>query len=50
MVVRLALGPLRRWDPERIGPYLLLGRLGAGAMGQAFQVHPPPSGAPSPVP
>jgi hypothetical protein len=36
MVVRPALGPLRRWDPERIGPYLLLGRLGAGAMGQVF--------------
>jgi len=31
-----ALEPLRRWDPERIGPYLLLGRLGAGAMGQVF--------------
>ena len=28
--------PLRRWDPERIGPYGLLGRLGAGAMGQVF--------------
>ena len=28
------LEPLRRWDPERIGPYVLLGRLGAGAMGQ----------------
>jgi serine/threonine protein kinase len=36
MVVRPALEPLRRWDPERIGPYLLLGRLGAGAMGQVF--------------
>src|ERR1700722_11274346 len=24
--------PLRRWDPERIGPYVILGRLGAGAM------------------
>jgi len=36
MVVRPALGPLRRWDPERIGPYVLLGRLGAGAMGQVF--------------
>jgi hypothetical protein len=36
MVVRPALGPLRRWDPERIGPYALLGRLGAGAMGQVF--------------
>ena len=36
MVVRPALAPLRRWDPERIGPYVLLGRLGAGAMGQVF--------------
>jgi serine/threonine protein kinase len=27
---------LRRWDPERIGPYLILGRLGAGAMGQVY--------------
>ena len=30
------MAPLRRWDPERIGPYSLLGRLGAGAMGQVF--------------
>ena len=30
------IGPLRRWDPERIGPYTLIGRLGAGAMGQVF--------------
>jgi hypothetical protein len=28
--------PLRRWDPERIGPYTIMGRLGAGAMGQVF--------------
>jgi Protein kinase domain len=28
--------PLRRWDPERIGPYVILGRLGAGAMGQVY--------------
>jgi serine/threonine protein kinase len=28
--------PLRRWDPERIGPYSIIGRLGAGAMGQVF--------------
>src|SRR5487761_563066 len=28
--------PLRRWDPERIGPYLIIGKLGAGAMGQVF--------------
>src|ERR1700753_3760230 len=25
--------PLRRWDPERIGPYAVLGRLGSGAVG-----------------
>src|SRR5580698_8415127 len=31
-----ALAPLRRWDPERIGPFALLGRLGAGAMGQVY--------------
>ena len=30
------LEPLRRWDPERIGPYLLLGLLGAGAMGRVY--------------
>ncbi len=30
------LAPLRRWDPERIGPFTLLGRLGAGAMGQVY--------------
>jgi len=28
--------PLRRWDPEQIGGYVLVGRLGAGAMGQVF--------------
>src|SRR5262245_50390924 len=27
---------LRRWDPERIGPYLVLGRLGSGSMGQVY--------------
>jgi serine/threonine protein kinase len=30
------VGSLRRWDPERIGPYTIIGRLGAGAMGQVF--------------
>jgi hypothetical protein len=34
--VQPTLEPLRRWDPEQIGPYGLLGRLGAGAMGQVF--------------
>jgi Protein kinase domain len=28
--------PLRRWDPEQIGGYVLVGRLGAGAMGQVY--------------
>jgi serine/threonine protein kinase len=27
---------LRRWDPERIGGYAIIGRLGAGAMGQVY--------------
>jgi serine/threonine protein kinase len=27
---------LRRWDPEMIGPYVVLGRLGAGSMGQVY--------------
>ena len=27
---------LRRWDPERIGPFTVLGRLGAGSMGQVY--------------
>src|ERR1700759_4457971 len=27
---------LRRWDPERIGPYIVLGRLGSGSMGQVY--------------
>jgi len=30
------VAPLRRWDPERIGSYAIIGRLGAGAMGQVF--------------
>jgi serine/threonine protein kinase len=33
---RSIVQPLRRWDPERIGPYAIIGRLGAGAMGQVF--------------
>jgi serine/threonine protein kinase len=36
MVPQPAVAPLRRWDPERIGPFALLGRLGAGAMGQVY--------------
>jgi serine/threonine protein kinase len=27
---------LRRWDPQRIGPYVILGRLGAGSMGRVY--------------
>ena len=27
---------LRKWDPERIGPYVVLGRLGSGSMGQVY--------------
>ena len=30
------LQPLRRADPERVGPYVLLSRLGAGAMGRVY--------------
>src|ERR1700730_11013719 len=29
--------PLRRWDPERIGPYAVLGRLGGGSLGRVFR-------------
>jgi serine/threonine protein kinase len=36
MVSQPTLGPLRRWDPEQIGPFTVLGRLGAGAMGQVY--------------
>ena len=36
MITQPTMQPLRRWDPEQIGPYALLGRLGAGAMGQVF--------------
>ena len=33
---RTLLKPLLRHDPDRIGSYVLLGRLGAGAMGQVY--------------
>ena len=33
---RSIAAPLRRWDPDRIGPYAIVGRLGAGAMGQVY--------------
>ena len=34
--VRDGAEPVRRWDPERIGPYVILGRLGNGAMGRVY--------------
>ncbi len=33
---RALVEPLRRLDPDRIGSYVLLGRLGAGAMGRVY--------------
>jgi hypothetical protein len=37
MIPQLALvQPLRRWDPEQINGYVLIGRLGAGAMGRVY--------------
>jgi serine/threonine protein kinase len=36
IVSQPTLEPLRRWDPDQIGPYALIGRLGAGAMGQVY--------------
>src|SRR5258708_22202173 len=33
---RTLFEPLRRLDPERIGSFSLLGRLGAGAMGRVY--------------
>jgi hypothetical protein len=35
-VSQTIVAPLRRWDPERIGSYAIIGKLGAGAMGQVF--------------
>jgi serine/threonine protein kinase len=34
--VRARLEPLSRQDPQRVGGYLLLGRLGTGAMGRVY--------------
>jgi hypothetical protein len=31
-----SVAPLRRWDPEQVGGFVLLGRLGSGAMGQVY--------------
>jgi serine/threonine protein kinase len=36
MKSQLGREPLRRWDPERLGPYVILGRLGAGSMGEVY--------------
>jgi serine/threonine protein kinase len=36
IVSQPTLEPMRRWDPDQIGPYALIGRLGAGAMGQVY--------------
>ena len=36
MVSQSGREALRRWDPDRIGPYVILDRLGAGAMGQVY--------------
>ena len=33
---QLEADSLRRWDPEMIGSYVVLGRLGAGSMGQVY--------------
>ncbi|AEW92471.1 MULTISPECIES: protein kinase domain-containing protein [Streptomycetaceae] len=35
-VPRRAVAPLLSGDPDRVGPFRLLGRLGSGAMGQVF--------------
>jgi serine/threonine protein kinase len=35
-VAQTIVQPLRRWDPERIGRYTIIGKLGSGAMGQVF--------------
>ena len=36
MVHSALVEPLRRWDPVQVGGYILIGRLGAGAMGQVY--------------
>ena len=36
MVPQSGREPLRPWDPDHIGPYVILDRLGAGAMGQVY--------------
>jgi hypothetical protein len=41
MAAQTIVQPLRRWDPERIGPYAILGKLGAGAIGQVFLARSP---------
>ena len=36
--------PLRRWDPERIGPYLVIGRLGPARWARCTWAARPPGG------
>ena len=36
MAEAVLVEPLRRWDPEQVGGFTMLGRLGAGAMGQVY--------------
>ncbi|MGO8957053.1 MAG: protein kinase domain-containing protein [Streptosporangiaceae bacterium] len=36
MAQAVLVEPLRRWDPEQVGGYVVIGRLGAGAMGQVY--------------
>lgn len=33
---RSLLDPLERWEPQRIGPFAILGRLGTGSMGRVY--------------
>src|SRR4051794_32498058 len=35
------VGPLRSGDPRRLGPYRIVGRLGAGGQGVVYLAHAP---------